>query len=47
MSPVSEAKMFSKKKNDILINSGHKTAAAIEEFHESDDDGVFSPFFLS
>ena len=45
MFPVSEANIFSEKKNGFSINSGHKTAAAIDESDES-DDGVYLPFFL-
>ena len=43
--PVSEVIYFSEKKTDFLINSGHKTAAEIDKFDES-NDGVFLLFFL-
>ena len=38
--------VFQREKNGFLINSGHKTAAAIVKIGES-DDGVFLSFFLS
>ena len=35
-----------RKKPGFLINSSHKTAAAIDKFDES-EDSVFLPLFLS
>ena len=45
MFPVSEYNVFSKKNTVVLINSGHKTAAAFDKYEES-DYGVFLLFLL-
>ena len=41
MFPVRESNCFFQEKNGVLINSGHKTAAAIEKSEQS-DDGVIT-----
>ena len=43
--PCEQGYFFSKKKTGVLINSGHKTAAAIDKSEKS-NDGVFLPLFL-
>ena len=46
MLPVIKSNVFIDKKTGFPINSGHETAAAIENFDES-NNGVFLQFFLS
>ena len=45
MFPVGED-IFLREKNQVLINSGHKTAAAIDKSGKS-EDGVFLPSFFN
>ena len=46
MFPMSKAIFFVRKNTGFFSHSGHKTAAAFDEYDKS-ENGVFLPLFLS